>query len=384
MYDLVKKMLGEYAQELRKYALQADRDRQPPIELLTDAYFKPLQVYKAPPKYWSGFKLPNGERWYGNKSLDSVIFTEEICYGDPTLYLALPGPSLAGTLVETLGSEEQQDEFFEYFMNHVEWSAFCLTEPSTGTDATNIKTSMTPLDDGYEINGVKRFIANGCVAKWFVIFAKNVESKESSSSNAVHIEALLIHQPEHNHQLYAHADQMMGQRAARLSQIHFNNYPIQEKNILGYHLPKLKRGFRGCIKTLINIRPTTSAMAIGTGRAVIDYLKEHIRLNHNEEILISRMEWDLHRARMIAYKAANDVDKGDYNPKYSALSKQYACRLLTHITKEAARLAGVHLVDHPLLEKWLRDARLIEFMSGSSNVHRREVGNQIRLYSGLL
>lgn len=384
MNDLVKKLLKGYSKELRNHALEADRNQRPPEIILNDPHFKPLQIYKTPPKYWDGFKLENGEKWYGNKSIDSVVFTEEICYGDPTLYLSLPGPSLAGTLVETLGSVEQQDTFFEYFIKNVEWSAFCLTEPSTGTDATSIQTNIKKTSKGYILNGHKRFIANGSAAKWFLVFAKTVNSTTASATNAVHIEALMVYHPKHNENLYAFPDQMMGQRAARLSQIHFNDLKLTDENILGNHLPPLKRGFRGCLKTLINIRPTTAAMAIGTARAVIDYLKENLTLDPNEEILLSKMEWDLQRARLIAYKAAYDVDHGDYSPKYSSMSKQYACRLLTNVTKEGTRIAGSQIGDHPLLEKWMRDARLIEFMSGSSNVHRREVGNHIRLSSATL
>ncbi|CAM4260770.1 hypothetical protein BAMA_04405 [Bacillus manliponensis] len=375
--DLFKKWLNPYKKLIREIALESDKQNQPVDSFVNDPIFKPLQLFKTPSRYWDGITLEDGSTIFGTTALENVLFVEEIAYGDPGLYLALPGPNLSGTIVDKIGTEKQKDDFFGYFINNKAWSAFALTEPSAGSDIASMTMQADMKDNNtYVLNGQKRYVGNGAVADYMIVFARK-RKKDVQKNNSIFLEAFLVNKQNHKHGINQSIDKTLGLKAARLGYIHFDECIVDEKDILGYDKKPLNRGIRGAMETFLHMRPATAAIAVGLSNAIIDYVKEHITFEYNHFIL-DRLRWEVDRGRILTLHAAKLSDDGVFNSYYSSMAKQYMNQVVVKVARECVSLMGNQAFgEHPLLEKWLRDARMIEFMEGSSNILKLDIKNKV-------
>ncbi|WP_341279679.1 acyl-CoA dehydrogenase [Paenibacillus sp. FSL H8-0537] len=386
MNDRWKQWLEPYAAAMRELALESDRRGEPHERYRTDPFFRPLHFFNTPSMYWDGIQLGQGETVFGTRSMEFVQFAEELSFGDPGLYLALPGPNLAGTVVGKMGTNEQQDVFFSLFCKRVAWSAFAITEPSAGSDLANLNMTAELQEDGtYLLNGTKKYIGNGAVAERVIVFSrvakKNAPVKLLPSGMG--IEAFLIPTPAHD--VKQACEGTLGLKAARLGVLEFQNYRAGPDQVLGHHLSPLRRGFRGALETFYHMRPTTAALALGLCRAIADYVQTHVKLDKNEEIQTARWAWEMDRARQLIYFAARQADEGRFDSTYPSMAKRHMNQLVLKIVREASQIMGVcGLREHPLLEKWFRDAKMIEFMEGTTNILSREVSQQIGMNGWVL
>ncbi|MGE7217403.1 acyl-CoA dehydrogenase family protein [Priestia koreensis] len=378
MYEQLRNTLKEYARVYRSFALQADRTSEIPKEHLLNSDFKGIWGLGIPQEYgYEGFRLNDGTHVYGDSSTELVICTEELAYGDPGMTLSMPGAQLLGPIVNELGSKDQKERFFRSFLEESQpvWTGFNLTEEKAGSDVNGIQTIAEKNGDNtYLLTGEKRYIANAERAQWVVVYAKM-----GNQNNAFAIQSFLLHKSEFDNSFcIRNIDRTLGMKAARLGHTIYNNLPVSHEQILGHDRSPLRRGLRSAVNVFFRMRPCTSSIAIGTARGMIDYAKTHIDLTSNEEILVNKLEWKLEKARQLVYRAAHEVDNGVFNAKSSSMAKWMSNRTVYEVGREIFRLAGPEvLIEHPLLEKWLRDSKMIEFMEGSTNIHKREVSQEI-------
>lgn len=374
--DLFKKWLTPYKNLIREIALESDRENQPVDSFVNDSVFTPLQLFKTPSRYWDGIKLEDGSTVFGTTALENVLFVEEIAYGDPGLYLSLPGPNLSGTIVGKIGTNKQKDDFFGHFIKNKAWSAFALTEPSAGSDIAGMTMQAEmKKDTKYELNGQKRYVGNGAVADYMIVFARK-KKNHVRANNSIFLEAFLVNKKTHKG-IDQSVDKTVGLKAARLGYIEFNKCVVDEQDILGYDKKPLSRGIRGAMETFLHMRPATAAIAIGLSKAIIDYVEEHITFEYDHFIL-DRLRWEVDRGRVLTLHAAKLSDDGIFHSYYSSMAKQYMNQVVVKVARECINLMGSQAFgEHPLLEKWLRDARMIEFMEGSSNILKLDIKNKI-------
>jgi alkylation response protein AidB-like acyl-CoA dehydrogenase len=294
-----------------------------------------------------------------------VVAQERLSYGDPGTILASPGPSLSGVAVATLGDSDQRRNYFGRLTEKPTWTFFALTEPSKGSAAMELETSLTvlPGGEGWLLNGEKCYVGNGARAQMGVVFCRR-------SPGPWGIEAVLLDagDPGFAGELLP----MVGLRGARISRLRFTDVPIPPERVLGRHLPPSRRGLFGALQTLLRFRPTLAAMALGVAEAACDYILEHRpdlppAERWNFEALVERVLTQ----RRLVYEVAADVDRGTVNPARIGAVKLRAARLAEDATLLAADVLGpTSLIDHPWLEKTYRDARAFEFMEGTSDLHR--------------
>lgn len=376
--DSLRDELKEYALELRSYALEADRNRDLPTDYLQQqSTFHPLWRLGVPKEYgYSGIRTKE-EVYYGESSIELAVCTEELAYGDPAMMLSMPGPQLLGPILKELGTEEQKEKFFSSFMTSEPiWTAFNLTEPNAGSDVAAIETVCAKKDDEtYVMNGEKKYIANAERAQWALTF-----TKMGSKNNPFAIQSFLIHEDqfENCNTVEREYGRTLGMRAARLGHTIYRGLEVHRSQIIGLTKPPLQRGLRSAMKVFFRMRPSTSSIAIGTCRAMLDYIRDNVKVNVTQELILDDLQWKVERTRRLVYRAANEVDKGVFNPSTSSMAKWMANNLVYEVSRKVTQLLGpVILVEHPLLEKWLRDGRMIEFMEGSTNIHKREVAQEL-------
>jgi alkylation response protein AidB-like acyl-CoA dehydrogenase len=290
--------------------------------------------------------------------VEKTLFFMEAARGDLGFLLALPGSSLSGPVVAALGDRRQQEWFFERLIARPTWTFFGLTEPHGGSDAGGMRTSLTrEADGGYRLNGSKKYIGNGIRAQLGVTFARRGKGPLAAT-------AVLIDTTDPGFR--AAPVRTMGLRGAALSEIHYDDVPIAPDRLLGSHLPATRGGMYGWLRTFNLFRPVVAALGVGIAQAACDYVAEH---GKNRDT--TPMSAEIESVRRLTLRAAAQADRDPAKGELGSAAKARAAGLAERATRWAASCFGPGgLLDHPYLEKLVRDARAIEFMEGTGNVQR--------------
>ncbi|WP_405594733.1 acyl-CoA dehydrogenase family protein [Streptomyces sp. NBC_01092] len=357
--ELVRAACASVATDLRQRALAIDADPADMEPHLGSVAYTFNRVGATPYRFresqWSLIDSGGAEP----SCVERVIASMEWAYGDAGALMACPGPALAGLAVDVLGNEAQQEYFYGRIADGRTWTFFAMTEPEVGSDAAQMRTRFERDDSGdYVLNGAKRYVGNGDRGTIGVVWAR-------TSDNLLGIRAALLDLPAEG--CTARALPMLGLRGARLSEMSFTNVRIPAKMMLGEHLSASRRGLWGAMRSLHTMRLVVGALAIGTARAILDYVAEFFPTARGAETMGDRIA--AARASMLDTAAAIDTDPD--RAHLCAAAKLTGSRLAAEASGWALAVAGPGAwADHPLLEKWHRDARGFEFMDGTSNIQR--------------
>jgi alkylation response protein AidB-like acyl-CoA dehydrogenase len=137
----------------------------------------------------------------------------------------------------------------------------------------------------------------------------------------------------------------------------------------------MRRGMWGAIRAFDNVRVQVGAMAVGTATAVHEYVRERRRqLTGAEAAQLEAARARIEATRDLLYRAAAEVDADRGRGHLASLAKLEAVALVRRATAVLPRVLGPGaLLEHPLLEKWRRDAMGMEFMEGTSDIQRLNV-----------
>ncbi|MBO1910205.1 acyl-CoA dehydrogenase family protein, partial [Microvirga sp. 3-52] len=320
----------------------------------------------VPEKYNDSPLTINKQKIYGVNLLERVIALEILAYGDVGVLLASPGPSLSGQVIMDLGNDEQQERYYSTILKDDRWTFFAMSEPTKGSDASNIKTNLSKKGDYYVLNGEKKYIGNGTRGKIGVVFVK-------SSDGPLGISSILMKSNKKG--FNALPLETLGLKAAGLSHLHFNEVVIEPKDLLGSHLSPTRRGLWGAIQTFNRMRPGVAALGLGIAQATLDYILDN-RSNYtlDENKVIEQYKDDIKMVRALIRTAAVQLEKDPSNGYMASMAKIKAIELVEGITEYALYLFAPHaLLTHPFLNKWFRDARGLEFMEGTSNIQKLNV-----------
>jgi alkylation response protein AidB-like acyl-CoA dehydrogenase len=187
------------------------------------------------------------------------------------------------------------------------------------------------------------------------------------------IRAVLVRVPAPG--LQTSALETLGLRGARIGELSFTDVPIAAGDVLGRHLPVTRRGIWGAIKAFDNVRVQVAAMALGTALAVVEYVRDHRRSARAGAMDdVASFGARIEAVRQLIYRAATDVDSAQGRGHLSSLAKLEAVELAQLATRRLPALLGRGaLLEHPLLEKWRRDALGFEMMEGTAAIHRLNI-----------
>ncbi|MCP3760523.1 acyl-CoA dehydrogenase family protein [Streptomyces sp. TBY4] len=294
--------------------------------------------------------------------LERVVATVELARGDAAMLVANPGPSLAGIVVDALGSDAQRELFYDAIADGRTWTFFAMTEEERGSDATALASRLDRDGGGHLLHGAKRYISNGTRGGIGVVFARTGPSPLS-------IRAALVRRPSPG--LTGQVLDMTGLRGARISALAFDAVPVPAEHLLGSHLPASRRGLWGASRTFNAMRVQIGALALGVAYAAHDYVRTH-RPGIQDTVVTARLD----AARALLYSAADAVDHVPDDRRSPSVAKLHATDLAIRLTHWAAAALGPgSLLEHPLLEKWSRDVHAFEFMDGTSNILRLHIAS---------
>jgi acyl-CoA dehydrogenase len=332
-------------------------------------------------------KEEGGEKKRGERQLTTAVTVEEIFWGDAGIALAFPGQGLGGAAVQATGTPEQKEQFLARFSGEKPvWGAMAITEPEAGSDTANLKT--TAMKDGNEwvLNGEKIFVTSGKSAledsEGFVVVWATVDPKAGRAG----IKPFIV---EHGTpgMTIEKVEDKLGIRCSDTVTLVFMDCRIPEANILGSAEvvdPKKagEKGFKGVMATFDATRPMVAAMAIGVGRAALDYVKDALAdegvtirygISPSNMTAIERditdMEANLKAARLLTWRAVWMLDNGDRNSLEASMAKAKAGLAVTQITQKCVELMGpLGYSRQVLLEKWMRDAKINDIFEGTGQI----------------
>ncbi|HEY5494641.1 MAG TPA: acyl-CoA dehydrogenase family protein [Candidatus Anoxymicrobiaceae bacterium] len=332
-------------------------------------------------------KAEGGEKKRSERQLTTAVTVEEIFWGDAGIALAFPGQGLGGAAVQATGSPEQKEQFLARFSGEKPvWGAMAITEPEAGSDTANLKTTAVKDGNEWVLNGEKIFVTSGKSAledsEGFVVVWATVDAKAGRAG----IKPFIV---EHGApgMTIAKVEDKMGIRCSDTVTLAFMDCRIPEANILGSAEvidPKKAgtKGFKGVMATFDATRPMVAAMAIGVGRAALDYVKQALADEGIEvryaispsnmtaiERDVTEMEANLRAARLLTWRAVWMLDGGVRNSLEASMAKAKAGLAVTQITQKCVELLGpLGYSRKILLEKWMRDAKINDIFEGTGQI----------------
>ena len=275
------------------------------------------------------------------------------------------------------GNEEQRERFLPRLATGELIAAFCLTEPSSGSDAASIQTKAVLSEDGthYVLNGSKIWITNGGIATFLTIFAKvevehKGELKEKVTCFVLELPAdgISVGPPEHK----------MGIKASWTNEIHIDNVKIPVENVVG----EPGKGFKVAMGILNHGRLGLAAGCVGGIKNCIKHSMTHAneRRQFQKKLIefgmiqdkIAQMSIDLYAAESMVYLTTHLIDRGDVDYYLeSAAAKVFASEALWNALDENIQIWGGngYMKEYPY-ERWMRDARIFRIFEGTNEVLR--------------
>jgi acyl-CoA dehydrogenase len=329
------------------------------------------------PVAWGGLPLMS-------TAVRRAVLLERLGHACPGLTLALPGPGLAMPTVALQGTTEQQRDFFGRFDAGVpRWSAFAITEPSSGSAATAMSTRARREGDEVVLDGGKCFITNGDRACCTVLFASLDPRRGPLGIRAFVVDAGT---PGFT---VTRTEDMMGMRASRLAELRLSEVRVPVSRMLGFGSRGAGQlnGFVGASRAWDHMRPGVSALVNGACAAALDRARRGlveesgIPPARRDGIREQLTQWRLRveASQLLALRAAWLYDRGSFGGAPASVAKSFSAQTAVELaTWLAATLPVASATRGDPLEKFCRDARAFDILEGTGDMHRLIVARTFR------
>jgi alkylation response protein AidB-like acyl-CoA dehydrogenase len=304
--------------------------------------------------------------------LERVKTYEALGYGDASVTLACPGPSLAGLMVDELGDSQQQTFFYKHFENVPVRTFLAVTEPGAGSALSMLKTQFCcdRQSEFGKLRGEKWLVSHGASGALGVVIVR-------TANTPLGIRALLLSPAilRGESGVVRTPLSMTGLRGANLARLQFQNVDVPQSLLLGNHKSPLQHGMMALIKTFNRMRPCIAALAIGIAQAALDYVLEQ-GTQHAVATLrhLRRLQQRIDIVREMLYAAAAGIDHNPFESGAVSLAKAAATELAEKTVTVLCTMIGMAGgVWHPLLGKWRRDVAGFEYMEGTRNIQQLNV-----------
>ncbi|MGO9057752.1 MAG: acyl-CoA dehydrogenase family protein [Candidatus Binataceae bacterium] len=329
------------------------------------------------------------------RTLFTILAAEELSWGDVGLFLQIPNPGLGGAAVMAAGTPEQKKRFLKRFNEgQPKWAAMAITEPGCGSDSAAITTTARREGNQWVINGTKIFCTGGQnaaeLSEGFVVVWATVDKRAGRAG----IKPFVVehHTPGMS---VVRVENKLGIRVSDTAALIFEDCRVPLENVLGSPEVKPEGGFKDVMATFDATRPIVAAMAIGVGRAALDFVRDFLKQNNVEvryglspqrlttlERDFMEMEIQLKAARLLTWRAAWLLDAGQRNNLEASMAKAKAGLVVTQITQKAVELLGPLGYSRAyLLEKWMRDAKINDIFEGTQQINLLIIARRILGYS---
>ncbi|MDZ7342945.1 MAG: acyl-CoA dehydrogenase family protein [candidate division KSB1 bacterium] len=319
---------------------------------------------------------------YGGQGADTISYAlvvEEISKIDASVGVALSvNNSLVCYGIERFGTEAQKQKYLVPLATGKALGAYCLSEPGTGSDASNLQTVAEKREGHYIITGTKNFITNGVHADDLIVFATIDKSAGHKGVCAFIVEKKF---PGVS---VGKKEKKLGIRSSDTAMLNFDGVKVPAANLLGEE----RQGFSIAMAILdigrIGIAAQALGIAVGAFEAAVKYAKERHQFGRAiiefEAIhfMLAEMATEIDAARLLIYRAAAAKDAGENFSVPAAKAKLYASRVAVDCAVKAVQIFGGagYLKDYPV-ERYMRDAKITEIYEGTSEIQKLVIARSL-------
>jgi acyl-CoA dehydrogenase len=291
----------------------------------------------------------------------------------------MPGQGLGNSAIASVADDEQLERFGG------RWAAMAITEPEAGSDSAAIRTTAVLDGDEYVLNGEKIYVTAGERADLVVVWA----TLDPSAGRAA-IKSFVVERSNPGMKL-DRLEHKLGIRASDTAAFRLEDCRVPRDALLGSPEIDTKQGFGGAMQTFDNTRPLVAAMAIGVARASLERTWEllsaaGVELDRDRPAMSQSaaaaryvgMEADYEAARLLTLQAAWMADNSKPNSLHASMAKAKAGRCGVEIALGCVELCGaVGYGEDELLEKWARDAKILDIFEGTQQIQLLIIARQL-------
>ncbi|MGA5266475.1 acyl-CoA dehydrogenase family protein [Streptomyces lydicamycinicus] len=356
----------------------ADRDIRPTAAEEEDAGHFPRATFTLLSE--SGLlSLPYDEEFGGGGQPYEVYLQvlEELAAARLTVGLGVSVHTLACHALAGFGSKEQRAERLPEMLGGGLLGAYCLSEPSSGSDAASLTTRATRDGDTWTLEGTKAWTTHGGVADFYTVLAR------TGGSGAHGITAFLV--PGDAEGLSAAApERKMGMKGSPTAQLHFDAVRVPDSRRIGEE----GQGFAIALSALDSGRLGIAACAVGVAQAALDealaYTAERQQFGRpiadfqGLRFMLADMATQIEAGRALYLTAARLRDAGLPFSKEAAMAKLFCTDTAMRVTTDAVQLLGGYgyTLDFPA-ERYMREAKVLQIVEGTNQIQRMVIARHL-------
>ncbi|TLQ47086.1 acyl-CoA dehydrogenase family protein [Streptomyces marianii] len=302
---------------------------------------------------------------------------EELAAARLTVGLGVSVHSLACHALAGYGTKEQRGEHLAAMLGGGLLGAYCLSEPSSGSDAASLRTKAERDGDAWVITGTKAWITHGGVADFYTVLAR------TGGEGARGISAFLV--PGDAEGLSAAApEKKMGMKGSPTAQLHFDGVRVSDARRIGDE----GQGFAIALSALDSGRLGIAACAIGVAQAALDESLAYAtgRKQFGRPIadfqglrfMLADMATKVEAGRALYLAAARLRDRGLPFSKEAAMAKLFCTDTAMQVATDAVQILGGYgyTADFPV-ERLMREAKVLQIVEGTNQIQRMVIARHL-------
>ncbi|HEX5037896.1 MAG TPA: acyl-CoA dehydrogenase [bacterium] len=367
---MIRDMARDFAQkEVEPKAAELDEKSQ----------FPSMHIKKMAELGLMGMMIPQEWGGSGLDTLSYVLALEEISVAcaSTAVTMSVNNSLYCGPILK-FGTDAQKKKYLTPFASGEKLGAYALSEPGTGSDAANQKTTAKKAGGKYVLNGRKNFITNGPNADAMVVYAMTEPEKRHKG-----ISCFIVEKSFKGFSI-GKIEKKLGICASSTSEIVLEDCEVPAENLLG----REGEGFTVAMATLDSGRIGIGTQAVGIGRAAFEHARDYSKVREAFGQTISNFQAIQHfladmamkvdASRLLVWRAAWMRDQGIPFTKEAAMAKLHASEAAVWVANKAVQVYGGYgyVKDYPV-ERYYRDSKITEIYEGTSEIQRLVIARNL-------
>ena len=320
-------------------------------------------------------------KWNG-EGMDTISYTiamEEISRVEASASVVMSvNNSLVCYLLEKFASDHIKEKYLKPLASGDKLGAFSLSEPQSGSDASNMQTTAQKKGDHYLISGIKNWVTNGINSDYVILFAVTEKGVGHKGISCFIVEkgwdGFETGKPENK----------LGIRASDTCELYFDTVKVADENLIG----KEGEGFKIALATLDGGRIGIAAQALGIAQASLNasvsYSKERIQFGkpistyQAIQFKIADMTMEIEAARLLIRQAAWKKDQKQNYSHVASMAKVYASEVAMRASTQCVQIhGGFGFMRESGIERLMRDAKITQIYEGTSEIQRVVIARSV-------
>jgi alkylation response protein AidB-like acyl-CoA dehydrogenase len=362
----LKELVSQFAEnEIGPFIEDEENAETPDVQRIKDLVRKMGEIGLT------GLTAPTDKGGAGLGALEFAMALEEIAKVSLSHSTTLAVTALPLSILLEFGSEKQRDQYLEPLITGECVGSFALSEAGSGSDAAALKTTAKKEGKEWVLNGTKLWITNAPAAGVFVVMARSNDQKGHKG-----ISAFLINGDNPGLRV-SKTEKKLGLRGSPTCEIVLENCRLPESALIGGE----GQGFKIALAALDSGRISIGATSCGLAQAALTYALNYAQdreqfgkaIYHFQGIqwMFADMATELEASRLMVYEAAKLKDDGKPFTRLSSMAKLKASEMAMKVTTDAVQiLGGVGYTKEYPVERYMRDAKVLQIVEGTSQVQK--------------